>query len=655
MKFSYTLLKKLVPEIKSKKDLIERMNLYVFETEDAGGDTLEISVSPNRFSSAGGHWGMATEIAAVYGSNFEIRNPKSENRNKFEIRNSKFEILIKTDLCRRIVAQYIENIKIKPSPKWLAKILEDCGFRPINNIVDITNYVMLETGQPLHAFDFDKVAGAQLIVRPAQLPEDIVVLDGQKFHLDQNVLVIADAKNPLDIAGIKGGREAEISERTSRIILTAANFEGAAIYQTSRKLNLITDASVRNSHNLTPYLAGVAMQRAAELITQSAHGQPGKIIDVYPQRPLKKVLKFNVEKFNSLSGLRLKEKEALNYLKKLGFIFKGDSKIEIPPTRNDVETFADLAEEVMRLYGFNNLPAIAPQVALLPSGYEEQVKFKDKVKKVLINFGLNEVYNYSFISKNNLEKSAGEFFGLTNQKIANPLSAEFEYLRPSLAPGLLKNIEDNFRFADEVKIFEVGHIFHPEKIMLGMAVASKKTVGILELKGLAEQLLEQLGLVDYHFSDWNFEIPFLNARESLRIETDHQVIGYIGSVRSSGGKLAVAEIDLEKLLQMAIAEKEYEPLSIYPAIDRDISFLAPKYLRVEEVMSLIENTAPKYLDDVDLIDFFEDEKMLGENMKSLTFRMVFLADDRTLTDKEVDEEVKKITDALESQLGVEIR
>ncbi len=682
MKYSYTLLKKLVPVIKSKKDLLKKLNQYVFEAEDleparhasparrevvfggqgdaGGGDGIEIALSPNRFSSAG-HWGLAQEISAVYGSKFSHSEHSEKSLRSFrrlKLASGRprvdFQISVKTDLCRRIMGQYFENIEIKSSPKWMQSILETCGFRPINNIVDITNYVMLETGQPLHAFDYDRLDGAHLIVRPAELIEELTTLDGQKFKLDPSILVIADEKDPLDIAGIKGGKKAEIKDRTGKIILTCANFDGPTIYRASRKLNLITDASSRNAHNLTPALVEVAVARAAELIEELANGERGRIIDVYLKKAPKRVVKFDIEKFNQLSGLNLKAGQAFDYLKRLGFKPNG-AKIEAPFFRDDIERFEDLAEEVIRLYGLNNLPAVPPHVSLRPSGYEDQVILKDKIRKVLTGFGLSEVYNYSFVSKASLENnSAGEFLGMKSELVTNPLSAEFEYLRTSLAPYLLKNIEDNFRFFNQVRVFEIGHIFSPEKIMLGLAIGDKKEVSIFEMKGLVDELLEQLGLVDRHYSDLNFEIPFLSQRESLRIESDHCVIGYIGSVRGSGARQSIAEIDLDKLLKLVEGEKEYRPLSKFPSIMRDISLLVTRDIRVDKIMELIEIAAPKYLDDVDLVDFYEDEK-LGENMKSLTFRLVFLAEDRTLTDEEVDKEMQKISSILIKDLGVEIR
>lgn len=663
MKFSYTLLKKLVPEIKSKKDAIEKLNFHVFEAESLDGDSIEIKIPPNRFSSCGGHLGIALELSAIYSGEFQLPTTNYQLPAKGKLN---FSILVKSKLCRRIMGQYFENLQIKESPRWLQKVLTDCGLHPINNIVDITNYVMLETGQPLHAFDYDKLSAdksgeKKIIVRPARQLEEITALDGQKFNLNPQILVIAD-KEPLDIAGIKGGKKTEIDGQTKKIILTAANFDGPTIYKTSRQLGLITDASARNAHNLTPALIPLAMRRAGELIKQLAGGEAGKIVDIYQQKARKVLLRFDLEKINRLLGVSLKEKEALNFLERLGFIVKKISNkkfIEAPFFRDDIGRVEDLADEIIRLKGLNNLSARAPQIILRPSGFEEEIVFKDKIKDILVNLGLDEVYNYSFNSVKETELSVGEFFGLKNQSLANPLSADFEILRSSLAPHLLKNLGDNFRFSDDIKIFEIGQIFLPEKTVLGMALGSKAKRNIisspvLELKGLVDQLLEGLGLVDRDYLDLNFELDFLIQRESLRVESDHHVLGYLGTVKGSNGQQAIAEIDLGELAKLVEEEKEYEPLAKFPSIMRDISLLAPRYIRVNQIMEIIENSAPKYLDDVDLIDFYEDET-LGDNFKSLTFRLIFLANDRTLTDEEVDKELQKITSVLISQLGIEVR
>jgi len=656
MKFSYQLLKKLVPKIENKSGLIEKLILYAFEAEDLGGDMIEIFIPANRYSDAASHWGMARIISAIYGRNFQfpISNPQFSKPKCKEVEPLKIEIK-DTDLCPRYMGWYFEVPKIAASPKWMQDILISCGLRPVNSVVDIMNYTMLETGQPLHAFDVDKLTTynkqlTTIIVRRAKKREKIITLDNEVYELNEKILVIADDKDSLAIAGIKGGKKAEVDNNTKRIIVEAANFESTRIYKTSRQINLTTDASVRFGHGLSPVLAERGIKRAAELLEEICQAKAGKLHDIGFLEPSRKVLKFDIDRFNKLTGLNLREKACFNYLKKLGFSIK-NKLVEVPPERMDVSIFEDLVEEIVNLYGYNKVPVAPPHVYLRPSGYEEINILKDKVRKILVGFGLSEVYNYSFISKYDLEKSAGRFFGGEPIAVKNPISSQFEFLRPSLSCGLLKNTEDNSRFFESVRIFEIGKVF-PEKLVLGIAASFKKGKPVLELKGWIEELLKEIGLTDYFMPDLNFDLRFLDSKESLRIESDHSVLGYFGS--TTEGNVAIAELDLEKLLVLAVGEKEFEPLAKYPEIIRDLSIIIPRHIRSSEVFEIIENAAPKYLDDVDLIDVYEDLK-IGENNQSLTFRLVFLADDRTLTDQEVDKEMKRITTSLEEEFNAEIR
>ena len=358
-----------------------------------------------------------------------------------------------------------------------AKILIDCGLRPINNVVDIMNYAMLETGQPLHAFDFDKVGGGQIIVRRAKKGEKITTLDNQVFELNENILVIVNdsprESAVLAIAGIKGGEKAEVDKNTKRIVVEAANFDGVNIYKSSKALKLFTDASSRFSHNLSPELVSLGLSRSGELLKEIIGAKAGQTTDVNFTKPIKKTIKFDLEKFNKFIGLDLDVKTCRKYFERLGFKITQNSKlktqnsflVEISPLRQDIETFEDLAEEAARLYGYNKIESAPPRIHLIPSGFEDQIILKDKIRKILIGMGISEVYNYSFIDK--ADENAVE--------LENPISAQFKYLRSSLAHHLLENIKNNSRFFDEIKIFEIGKVFNKteEKLMLGIAMVSK--------------------------------------------------------------------------------------------------------------------------------------------------------------------------------------
>ncbi len=658
MKFSYTLLKQLAPKISSKEALIEKLNFHAFEAVAVAEDTIEISITPNRYSDAASHWGIAKIAAALFGGKAtdfaKEKSPKAEKKGIPPV----IKISVKK-ACARYIGRFLEVSSLGQSPDWLKNILTACGMRPINAVVDVMNYVMLEVGQPLHAFDADLVEGF-LEVRYAQQGEEIKTIDGQNFNLTANDLVIVDAKGPLAIAGIKGGKRAEITPKTRRIIIESANFDSVSIYKTTRQLNLVTDASSRFSHGLSPWLAEVAIKRAAVLLKDVAKANLGETGEVSFYRPGKRVLKFDIKRFNRLTGLNFEEKEALAYLKKLDFKVSGKI-VEIPVLRSDVSIFEDLVEEIVNLHGYEKLPATAPHVPIRPAGKEDAVLLKDKARAILSGLGLSEVYNYTFVSRQDLSKYS-DLKSWDAPSLLNPVSADFQYLRPTLAIGLLKNVESNFRFYDSERIFEIGRTFVEdggnikESLKIGIALGSKAANPILELKGLADQALKGMGLVDVFFRELDQDLRYLEPEKSLRVESDHQVIGYIG-IPKGEPRAAVLEIDFDKLVKMVAAEKEYEPLPKFPTVMRDVSVLVGKEIRVDQLMAAMENAAPKYLDDVDLVDYYdpEDESNTRAKGKSFTFRLVFSAEDKTLTDEEVNVELKAITDVLVEKFGAEIR
>lgn len=654
MKFSYDLLKNFVPKLPQREGFIDGFNAHAFETEAVGENALEIAIPANRYSDASSHLGIARIAAAVF--NTPIKEP-SYKEPKIDLKHTNPSVKISAKKqCGRYIGRYFAIPRMVSSPQWMKDALNVCGMRPINAVVDVMNYVTLETGQPLHAFDAELVSG-EINVRLAKSGEEIRTIEGIDYKLNAENLVIADEKWPLAIAGIKGGKRAEINLHTKKIIVEAANFDSVSIYKTSRQLNLFTDASSRFSHGLSPLFAELGLKRAAILLKEIAGAKVGELTDINYSKTTKTILKFDIRKFNQLTGLSLSEKVALEYLKRLGFGVKGKF-VEVPPLRTDVSMMEDLAEEIVNLYGYEKLPSLAPHVPLTPAQKEDQVILKDQAREILRGFGFSESYNYSFVSRKDLTDYADpKWWGAV--ALLNPISADFHYLRPGLSVHLLRNIEDNFRFYDSVRIFEIGKIFHEKKgafaeeLTLGMVTGFKKENPILELKGAVEELLRQLGLTEYFLRDLDSDLRFLDVGNSLRIESDHQVIGYIG-ISKENENVALAEINLDKLVKLVEGEKEYEPLPKYPSVMRDISLFVPRDVRVDEMMALIENAAPQYLDDVDMIDFYEDPDV-KEKRKSITFRLVFLADDRTLTDQEVGGEMEKIISALQEKFDAEIR
>ncbi len=658
MKFSYTLLKQLVPSLKSKEELADILTAHVFEVESVVDDAIDIKVLPNRFSDAASHWGMAREIAAVLNVKLSLPRPRVGKWQKVE---GALDLILSVEekkLCPRYMARYFEVSEIGASPAWMQKILKECGMHPINAVVDVMNYAMLETGQPMHVFDADKLKS--IVVRRAAAKEKIETLDGGQYELGVEDLVIADGPRVLAIAGIKGGKLAEVTPKTTRIIAESANFDGVSVYKTSKRLKLTTDASVHFAHNLSPVLAATGLERASELLVEICGAKVGEVVDVYKNKFKPAVIKFSADEFARVSGLHLAAAQAFSYLKRLGFIVNG-TRVTAPADRTNIERFEDLVDEIVRLHGYDKLSSVSPQVALKPTEHDDAVKFKTLARSLLAGAGYSEAYNYSFVSEKDLDH-----YGIKAKDAAaleNPISSEFAYMRPVLLPHLVKNVSDNFRFYENVRLFEIGDVFRMgdegvivEMTNLAVVIGSKKSNPVLELKGVLSVLLERLGLVDFDLEDTHELIKYMRPREILRVESDHHVLGYLGTLSADILRHAAAvEIDLKKLLGLVTGEREYEPIMKFPSVMRDMTLLVKKDVRVGEVLELIQIESPSLVYDVDLLDYYEDSSKMGPDEKSLTFRIVFQAVDRTLTDGEVGKEMERIVSVLKEKLGAEVR
>jgi phenylalanyl-tRNA synthetase beta chain len=635
MKFSYPFIKELVPRLPSKKRLLDELTSKSFEAEDLPGNSFEIKTMPNRYSDSASHWGLAKEAAALFNLKTKIEDkrivnlPEEEGMFLVDVSDKK--------ACSRYAARYFEIPKIDASPKWMQKVLEDAGSRPINAVVDIMNYVMLETGQPLHAFDYDKVGGKdkkgrnvpKIVVRKAKEGEKMTTLDGIDYELNKNDVVIADSSEPIAIAGIKGGKKAEVTENTVKIIVEAANFDPVSVYKTSKRLKLGTDASLRFSHGLNLHLVEMGMDRATVLLKKLLNAKLADSVDICGKLPGKKIIGFDIPKFNQLIGIGLGRKEIIGYLTRLGFkVMRGSESsfsVEVPVLRDDINIFEDLAEEVVRMYGYNKLKPLPPVVELYSAKVDDIIILKEKIRSVFTGFGFSEVYNNSFALKGDI-------------KLENPIAEDKGYLRTDLLTGLEKNIEDNSRFFDSIRIFEIGNTFidKKEETKLGAAIKLKHKTGesFLEMKGLLNGILKKIGLVDF------FMRPSGNR---IQIESDHKVIGFLSHKANS----AFMEINLGKISELTLAEHEYRPLPKFPSIMRDLSLLVPAGVKVGDILEAIEGSGAKYVEDVDLIDYFDQTKF--------TFRIVFQANDRTLADNEANEELAKISQFLKDKFNITVR
>ncbi len=641
MKFSYQLLRQLVPAIKSVDQIVDALTMHAFEVDSIDGDTIDIKLLPNRYSDAGSHWGMAREIAAILGTKASI--PKVNNPKSATLGGVALAVEIPKESCTRIMARYFDDIKIAPSPEWMQRVLISCGMRPINNLVDITNYVTLETGQPLHALDFQKMEGGKLVVRFAKDKESVTLLDGAKFVLDAETMVLADTQDPLDIAGIKGGRKAEIVADTKTILLTAANFDGPSIYRASKKYGVATDASQRFAHNISSTLIPDAIARASELLVELCGAKAGECIDAIKVRPRVVTLKFDHDQFAALTGMKMPKAKALGYLKALGFAVKGNM-VTAPQARTDIERFEDLVDEIVRLVGYDALPATPPHVSLRPTAHSDIVNMKDCIRSVMTRLSFLEAYNYSFVATP----------AANSAQVQNPISADFAYLRTNLITHLVQNVVDNFKNADHVRFFELGHIFErdgekiTERSALGLAIGNKSVAPMAECRGVVEALLKRLGIIDATF------VPV--GKTDIHVESGGKMLGMLHAMSAQKIKYAaVAQFDVAQLIAATENEREYKAIIKYPNVVRDISMVVSSATPVGVLLEAIQSASPTLIEDVDLIDYFENEQKIGRAQKSVTFRIIFQSEERTLTDSEVNVMMEKITTLLQNDFKAIIR
>lgn len=693
MKFSYNWLKKYTDIKLSPEKLAELLILYSFETGvfgKIGSDTiLAVDILPNRAHDSLSHYGLAKEIALL--TKKSLKKLKTRFLEDSKIKSSNFisvNVIDKT-LCPRYIAKVLLDIKLGPSPKWLRDELIKFNIKSHNNIVDILNYIMLETGQPMHAFDYDKLEGKKIIVRNAKKGEKINTLDGGKYDLNENILVIADAKKPVAIAGIKGGLETGVSEKTKRIIIESANFEPAGIRRTSRILGLNTDAAIRFSYGLDPNLAEFGLNRACVLIQEIIPGAKiaGGNIDIYPKKFFPKMIRLNLEYLNNLVGENIKPEFIRKTLESLGVKIKIAKKnsllVAVPTIRLDLGCQEDLIEEVARLYGYGHLKSKMPMAAVT---IPEENDFKiliDKTRNILTGVGFSEVYNYSFIGNKDINEGGEKEL----VEIQNPISGDFRYLRPELIFNLLKNVKSNFRFfsarggsafgGEGIKFFEIGKIFRKVKVpseelnLAGIWAVkeSQETLAgrrFFEMKGDLDVLFENLGISD-HWYDPASPGQWWHPGRVAYVRHNKDSLGIIGEINPARlavlnipGRVVMFNLNFEKFIEIAEEEREFSPISKYPAVVRDIAILVSRETRVSEVLNVIYGAGADLVEDVDLFDYYESDPSTGsgqefpEGKKSLAFHIVYQTE-HTLTDEEVRREEEKIKNALIKELNAEIR
>ena len=680
MKISYNWLKEYVKNLPKPEKLADLLTMHSFEVEDMLEVQLptgkldfvfDIDILPNRAHDCLSHIGVARECSALLNSKLEIRNPKLIEDKKLKVENFVDVEVKDSELCPRYTARVITDIKVGPSPKWLQGRLKAVGQQPINNIVDATNYVAFEIGQPLHAFDAEKLTGKKIIIRRAKKGEKITTLDNEKCELDNDILVIADSKNPIAIAGIKGGKKAEIDKNTKTIILESANFNLHNVHKSSRKFSIATESSLRFEHGLDPNLASEAIDRLAGLIVKNAGGKIANgMIDIYPNKVKPKKIAAGLFKINNLLGVKISETEVIKIFDLLGF--KVEKKIdrlliEVPTRRLDIEISEDLIEEISRIYGYKKIPSKPPLGILVSAEADDLRSLRNKVKDILEGLSLSEVYNYSFIGEEDLKKlkqSPKNYI-----ELENPLSLDLKYLRRDLIIGLLKNTRDNFRHFGEGRLFELGKVYlKDEKMMLAGIIWRKtnKRELFYEAKGIVDGLLNKLGISNQWYDDvkatseWSDKI-FWHSGISAEIKINDKEIGFAGEINPEilskfgiKGSTAAFNLDFELLLELVSEELIYQHPSKYPAAIRDIAVLVNRGDRVVDVLNVINSVGNELVRDVDLFDMYEGGE-IPRNKKNLAFHVVYQSDERTLTDEEVDKTHNRIVREINKKMGWEVR
>lgn len=648
------------------KDIKEYLNL-----ED---EVIDFEITPNRPDCLS-IIGLARETAATFEVNLNLPKiilQEKANQNADEMVSVKIEA---QDLCSRYIARIIEDVKIGPSPLWMQRRLQTAGVRPINNIVDITNYVMLELGQPLHAFDYDKVKGHSIIVRRPKDNEIIVTLDNNKRELSSDMLIIADEKDPIAIAGVMGGLDSEISSTTSTIILESANFARGSIRKTSRKLALRSEASMRFEKGIDPNLCSLAADRACQLIEQLGIGTVVKgCVDVFPGKISPTKIKLRPERINKMLGTAIEAGEMINILHRLNFKIEEDSNeiwVTVPTFRVDVKKEADLAEEIARIYGYDKLPCTMPEGDFTCGGLSTEQKLLNDIKQILVGNGYSEIFTYSFVSPKVFDNIQAPEDSSLRQAITliNPLGEEQSTMRTTLIPSMLEIVRNNLnqKIAD-IRLYESGVVYLPKELPLKELPYENKRLSIglcndtadfYELKRIIETLLYKLRITDYRFlPEEHFAF---HPGKCAKILIDDVKLGTIGEIHPDvlekyeiKRRVYIAEIDLNLLLDNASTVIEYKPLPKYPASVRDLAIIVEENVLVGDLIDAIKEKGGKLLEKVELFDVYRGG-IITPGCKSLAFSLTYRAEERTLTDTEVNEVHDKVKSYIEEKFKGTLR
>ena len=613
--------------------------------------------------------GLAREAAAAFNKPMRHHEPVVKGSDAGSIYEHLDVEVPAEQLCSRYTSRMVANVKIGPSPKWLRQRLRANGIRPINNIVDITNYVMLEYGQPMHAFDYRYVSSGKIIVREAIEGETLTTLDGNLRNLKAGMLVIADEDRPIGLAGIMGGENSEIMDDTTMVVFESANFNGTSIRQTALALGMRTDASGKFEKNIDPMMTLPAVQRACELVEMLGAGDVlDGTIDVLNYVPQPKTLELEPEKINKLLGTNISEEDMVSYLKRLEIEVEGRT-IHVPSFRPDLNLMADIAEEVARLYGYNEIPTTAFKTAT-QGGYSEEMIIESKLGQQCRAMGYSEIITYSFVSPaifDNIRIPA-EAPIRNALRIQNPLGEDTSIMRPIAIPSMLEILGRNNAYHNKsAKLYEVAKVYLPQE---GNALPAEPKMLLLGAYGPKESFFTMKGELEALFSALRVkkavytavsDNPTFHPGRCAKITVDGVELGYMGQIHPLAAKnydldceVYCAELSFTKLLDLRLPEATYVPLPKYPGVTRDLAIICDEALTVAEAENAITAAGGKLLRSVKLFDIYRGTGV-PEGKKSMAFSMELRADDRTLTDADSEQVISKVLAALSAELGAVLR
>lgn len=674
-----------IEELGSSKDMYPESpeyGIYIFPEDAVVGESaihalglddviFEYEITSNRvdcFSVIG----IAREAAATFRKEFVP--PVVKPTGNKEDAHDYVKVTVKDqELCPRYCARVVKNIKIGPSPKWMQRRLASNGIRPINNIVDITNYVMEEYGQPMHAYDYDTLAGHEIVVRRAEKGEKFVTLDGQERIMDDSVLMICDGEKAVGIAGIMGGENSMITDEVQTMLFEAACFDGTNIRLSSKKVGLRTDASGKFEKGLDPNNAQAAIDRACQLVEELGAGEVvGGMVDVYGKRKEPVRIPFEPDKINGLLGTEISEEQMLAYFKSIDLEYDKTANEVIAPTfRHDLFRTADLAEEVARFYGYDNIPTTLPKGEATTGKLPFKLRIEDVAKDTAEFCGFSQGMTYSFESPKVFDKLMLPADSPLRQAvlIQNPLGEDFSIMRTISLNGMLTSLAFNYNHRNKnVRLYELGNIYLPKQLPLTELPEERMqfTLGMygegdfFVMKGVVEEFFEKAGLRRKAVYDPKAGKPFLHPGRQANILYNRKTVGYLGEVHPKvadrygiGEKAYVAVLDMPQIVKEATFDRKFEGIARFPAVTRDLSMVVPKQILAGDIEAMLIQRGGKHLESYHLFDIYEGSQ-IKEGYKSMAYSVTFRAKDKTMEEAEITSCMKKILNGLQS-MGIELR